>query len=193
MGSIRTDGWDFGIVYASPSRWRVHWQTTHLGDYTELLRNATGAVVERRSLVGETQADRGKPAWKSTLTIDWRHARWAASWTIRYIHAMTERCPDFLDGTPDGLTNLGLCAVPDFDNNGASRNSLGTTVYHDTQANYRQPAGKGGFTLSVGASNLFDRDPPPSQSAAIGGYDASVYDIPGGRLGYIRVAYATDS
>ena len=70
--------------------------------------------------------------------------------------------------------------------------SLGATVYHDTQANYRQSAGKGVFTLSVGASNLFNRDPPRSQSATIGGYDASVYDIPGGRLGYIRIAYTTD-
>ena len=188
VGSIRTDGWDFGIVYASPSRWRVHWQATHLGDYTELLRNATGAVVEQRSLVGKTQADRGKPTWKSTLTIDWRHARWNASWTIRYIHAMTERCSDFLDGTSDSLTNLGLCAMPDFNDNSASRNSLGTTVYHDTQANYRKSARKRVFTLSVGASNLFNRYPPRSQSATISGYDASVYDIPGGRLGYIRLA-----
>ena len=105
---------------------------------------------------------------------------------------MTERCSDFLDGTSDSLTNLGLCAMPDFNDNSASRNSLGTTVYHDTHANYRQPAGKGVFTLSVGASNLFDRDPPRSQSATLGGYDASVYDIPGGRLGYIRLAYTTN-
>ena len=36
-----------------------------------------------------------------------------------------------LDGTPDSLTNLGLCSMADHADNTASRNRLPTTVYHD--------------------------------------------------------------
>ena len=121
--------------------------------------------------------------------MDWTRARWNASWTIRYIHGMTERCSDFLDGTPDSLTNLGLCSMPDHEDNTASRNHLASTTYHDVQATYTLPRGNADIVLALGVNNLLDRDPPPSQSASINGYDASVYDIPGGRFVYFRVAY----
>lgn len=92
---------------------------------------------------------------------------------------MTERCSDFLDGTPDSLTNLALCSIPDYDDNSASRNRLSSTMLHDVQTSYSQPVGGGDFTITVGVNNLLDRDPPVSLSASISGYDASVYDIPG--------------
>ena len=163
-----------------------------LAEYTELLKDTEGAVIETRSLEGETQADRGKPAWKSTLAIDWTRARWNASWTVRYIHGMTERCSDFLDGTTDSLTNLGLCSMPDHADNTASRNRLASTTYHDVQASYTLPRANGDIVLALGVNNLLDRDPPVSQSASINGYDASVYDIPGSRFVYFRLAYATE-
>ena len=192
VGAIRTNGWDFGVAYAAPWGWRLQWHGTYLAEYTELLKDTEGAVVETRSLERKTQADRGKPAWKSTLAIDWTRARWNASWTVRYIHGMTERCSDFLDGTPDSLTNLGLCSMPDHADNTASRNRLASTTYHDVQANYALPRAKGDIVLALGVNNLLDRDPPVSQSASINGYDASVYDIPGSRFVYFRVAYATE-
>ena len=178
VGAIRTNGWDFSVAYAGPSGWRLQWHGTYLAEYTELLKDTEGAVIETRSLEGETQADRGKPAWKSTLAIDWTRARWNASWTVRYIHGMTERCSDFLDGTPDSLTNLGLCSMPDHSDNTASRNRLASTTYQDVQASYALPLAKGDVSLVLGVNNLLDRDPSISQSASINGYDASVYDIP---------------
>ena len=54
VGSIRTAGWDFGVLVAPTAAWRLHWQTTYLDDYRELLRDARGAVIEERSLVGQT-------------------------------------------------------------------------------------------------------------------------------------------
>ncbi len=192
VGAIRTDGWDFGVSWESASGWRVQWRGTHLAEYTELLKDTTGAVIETRSLEGKTEADRGKPAWKSTLAVDWTRASWNASWTVRYIHGMTERCSDFLDGSPDSLTNLGLCSKPDPTDNSASRNRLASTTYHDVQASYTYPGHNGHIVVALGANNLLDQDPPASQSASLNGYDASVYDIPGGRFLYVRVAYATD-
>ena len=192
VGAIRTEGWDFGITVAATSGWRLQWHGTHLTEYTEFLKDTRGEVIETRSLEGMTAADRGKPAWKSTLAVDWTRDRWNASWTARYIHGMTERCSDFLDGSPDSLTNLGLCSMPDHADNTASRNRLASTTYHDVQAGYTYPGSTGDIALTVGVNNLLDRDPPTSQSASLNGYDASVYDIPGGRFVYVRVAYSTD-
>ena len=192
VGAIRTGGWDFGVSWGLASGWRVQWRGTHLAEYSELLKDTTGAVIETRSLEGKTEADRGKPAWKSTLAVDWTRAGWNASWTVRYIHGMTERCSDFLDGSPDSLTNLGLCTMPDREDNSASRNRLASTAHHDVQASYAYPRDNGDIVVALGANNLLDRDPPASQSASLNGYDASVYDIPGGRFVYVRVAYATD-
>ena len=46
VGAIRTNGWDFGIAYAAPSGWRLRWHGTYLAEYTELLKDTEGAVVE---------------------------------------------------------------------------------------------------------------------------------------------------
>ncbi len=191
VGSIRTAGWDFGVLVAGRAGWRVDWRATYVDEYRELLRDARGAVIEERSLVGQTRGDQGKPAWKSNLTADWEIARWRLSWSVRYIHAITERCSDFLDGTPASLTNLDLCSMPNRHDNTASRNRLGTTVYHDAQLGYESALPRGTLTLSLGLNNVLDRDPPPSQSAPINGYDPSLYDMPGSRLGYLRVAFTT--
>ena len=184
VGAIQTNGWDFCITLGAPSGWRLQWHGTYLAEYSELLKDTEGTVIETRSLAGQTQADRGKPAWKSTLAADWTRASWNASWTVRYIHGMAEPCSDFLDGTPDSLTNLGLCSMPDQQDNTASRNHLASTTYHDAQATYTLPRPNADVVLALGVNNLLDRDPPASQSASINGHDASVYDITGGRFVY---------
>ena len=192
VGSVETRGWDFGVVVGGGSKWRLHWRGTHLAEFTERLKDTAGRVVETRRLEGQTQADRGKPQWKSSLAIERRSERWRAAWTIRYIDAMTERCSDFLDGSPDSLANLGLCSMPNHDDNTASRNRLASRTLHDLQARYILPAMGGDVTVTVGVNNLLDRDPPTSMSASLNGYDASVYDIPGGRFAYFRVAYSSE-
>lgn len=193
VGSFRTQGWDFSAEWTDQGPWRLNWQVTHLDDFTELLRDSNGDVIDMRELVGRTEADRGKPAWKSSLTIDWERDRVAIAWTTRYIHSMTERCSDFLDGSPDSLTNLGLCSLPNSENNSLSRNRLATTLYHDLQSRYTFDRGDRKVDLTVGVVNLFNRDPPVSQSASLNGYDASVYDIPGGRFVYAKLSFKPQS
>ncbi len=187
VGSIRTTGWDFSVNWRNEGSWRLNWQVTRLDDFTELLRDARREVIDIRELVGRTEADRGKPEWKSSLTVGWDRNQWAIAWTARYIHAMTERCSDFLDGTTDSLTNLGLCSLPNLEDNSLSRNRLATTVYHDLQSRYTLERSGRTINFTVGVVNLFDLDPPVSQSASLNGYDASVYDVPGGRFVYARV------
>lgn len=196
VGAIETSGWDFGIAARTAATatgvWETRWRGTYLADYTERLKDTAGAVVETRRLAGRTQADRGKPRWKSSLTVDWDRAPWSASWTVRYIHAMTERCANFLDGTADSLTNLGLCSLPNAANNALSRNRLPATTYHDASVRYSLAAQSGEWAVTAGANNVFNRDPPTSRSATLNGYDASTYDIPGGRFAYLRLAFERD-
>ena len=61
----------------------------------------------------------------------------------------------------------------------------------NAQLGYESALPHGTLALSLGLSNVFDHDPPPSQSAPLNGYDPSLYDMPGSRLGYLRVAYTT--
>ena len=187
VGSIRTKGWDFNVAWKVLGPWQFDWQMTRLDEFTELLQDSAGDVIDVRELVGRTEADRGKPEWKSSLSIRIDRDALGMSWTARYIHAMTERCSDFLDGSSDSLTNLGLCSMPNFDNNSLSRNRLATTIYHDFQARYTFDRNGREVGLTLGINNVFDRDPPVSLSASLNGYDASVYDIPGGRFLYARI------
>lgn len=196
VGAIATSGWDFGITVRSAATatgvWGARWRGTYLADYTQRLKDAAGAVVETRPLAGRTQADRGKPRWKSSLAVDWGRAPWSASWTVRYIHAMTERCANFLDGSADSLTNLGLCSLPNAANNALSRNRLAATTYHDASVRYSLAGIGGEWVFTAGANNAFNRDPPISRSATLNGYDASTYDIPGGRFAYLRLSFERD-
>ena len=195
VGSIRTKGWDLNAqarLASALGDWRVQWATTHLAAYSEQLQDTQGNVLTTRHLAGKTQSDRGKPRWKSSLTAAWQRQGWQASWTLRYIHAMTERCSNFLDGSADSLTRLGLCSLPNQANHAASRNRLNATVYHDLQASYERPLGPGSMVATLGGTNVFDRDPPESRSATLNGYDASTYDIPGGRFLYLRWRYVSD-
>ena len=64
-------------------------------------------------------------------------------------------------------------------------NVLPSVTYHDVQVGYKFDWLKG-FTVSGGINNLFDKDPPICLSCSLNGYDASTYDIPGGRFWYVR-------
>ena len=193
IGSIRTSGWDFNLSWNDIGPWHIDLQLTRLDEFTEFLRDSMDHVIGVRELAGLTEADRGKPEWKSSMTLAWDREPWTASWTMRYIHAMHERCSNFLDGSPDSLTNLGLCSIPNYENNSLSRNRLATTIYHDLQARYTLSTFNRAVGVTIGLVNLFDRDPPFSQSATLNGYDASVYDIPGGRFVYLKVVYTPTS
>ena len=59
-------------------------------------------------------------------------------------------------------------------------NTLEATTYHDLQVGYKFDWMKG-LQLTAGVNNVFDKDPPICLSCSLNGYDASTYDIPGGR------------
>lgn len=64
-------------------------------------------------------------------------------------------------------------------------NRLDAITYHDAQVGYRVDWLRA--CNSRPANNVFDKDPPICLSCSLNGYDASTYDIPGGRFWYARV------
>ena len=189
IGGIKTSGYDFIVNYGSPAtdygQFLVSWQNTFLSEYTEILLDpTTESGFTERSLEGIEANDRGRPEWKSSLAVSWLWQKWTASWTMRYYDELTEACTDFLDGTDDSLTNLGLCSDPNTADNSLSENKLDATMFNDIQVGYQ--ALDGALELTFGVNNVLDEDPPTCYSCSLNGYDPSIYDVPG-RFTYLRV------
>jgi iron complex outermembrane receptor protein len=196
IGGIDTDGYDFNLTYVSPDtragEFRVQWMNTWLNEFTEILLDPSSqSGFRERSLEGITENDRGRPEWTSTLIVDWFYSDWSASWTMRYIDEQSERCSDFLDGSPDSLTNLGLCSEPNTTDNSLSRNTLDATTFHDLQVTYRPSRWDGNIAFTLGVNNVFSEDPPACYSCSLNGYDPSTYDMPG-NFTYLRATWRQD-
>jgi iron complex outermembrane receptor protein len=130
--------------------------------------------------VGIETTDKGIPKWRATLNTTWALADWSASWTMRYMSDLTERCNA-------DLTSIGaVCSNPLPDLSGGT-NHLGSTTYHDARVNWKLPTSFE-FTVSLGINNIFDKDAPVCVSCSLNGYDASNYDLPG-RFTYVSANF----
>ncbi len=172
LGSIKTSGWDFNVFWTLPEndlgRFKFVWQNTFVADYRAL--GAAGQQQPRG--VGVEVTDSAIPEWTSNAVLDWTSGRWNASWTARYISELTEKCGD-------------AAAFPICSNQAAGTNHLGATTYQDVQVGYKFDWMKG-LQVTAGLNNILDKDPPICLSCSLNGYDASTYDIPGGRFWYLR-------
>jgi len=172
LGSIKTDGWDVNAFWTLPistiGRFKVSWQNTFVGRY-----QAVGAAGQQQPQhPGVEVNDSAIPEWTSNLALDWNLGAWNATWRLRHISALRESCGNAVD--------FPVCPDPV-----ADRHDLGSVTYSDVQLGYRFEWLKG-LQLSGGINNLFDKDPPICLSCSLNGYDASTYDIPGGRYVYVR-------
>lgn len=172
IGRIDTRGYDLDVFWALPDsdwgKFQVSWRNTFVDEY-----EAVGAdgVVQPRT-VGVEVNDGGIPEWTSNLSLDWRRGQWDAAWTVRHISDMTERC--------GRAASFPVCSDPS-----AGTNSLGSTTFHDLQLGLSTEL-FGGTKFTFGVNNVFEKDPPLCLSCSLNGYDASNYDIPGGRFWYMR-------
>jgi iron complex outermembrane recepter protein len=184
LGTIETKGYDFTISYTmketSMGKFNFIWRNTIIDEYME-----NGGD----NLVGQefgSVPDRGIPEWKYDLVANWSKDDMSASWSIHWVDELVESCSDFLDDSPDSLTNQGLCSNPDMANNANSTNVLDDTFTHDVQFAYNNQINGWDTTWSVGIQNLLDQDPPACTSCDLNGYDPGVYQGQG-RFGYFRV------
>lgn len=172
LGSIKTDGWDVDLFWTLPEsalgRFKLSWQNTFVGRY-----EALGAAGQRQPQgPGIEVVDSAIPEWTSNAVLDWSLGNWTASWTARHISKLTEQCGDAVE--------FAVCSTP-----AEGTNQLDAITYHDAQVGYRFDWLKG-LQLTAGLNNVFDKDPPICLSCSLNGYDASTYDIPGGRSWYVR-------
>lgn len=191
IGGINTSGFDFSINYSSPDysfgRVFMTWNTTFVDNFSELLINPddpNDPLIRR--LVGVEENDSAIPEWQSNMVLGWNRGDWQSSFNLRYTDSVTESCSDFLDGTANSLTNLGLCSNPDFDNNGNSTNTLESRIYVDFQLGYSfDLTEKYKLSLTGGVENLFDKDPPLCFSCSLNGFDVTTHELPG-QFWYVR-------
>ena len=172
LGSIETSGWDVDLFWTFPeSRFgqvKVGWRNTFVTGYEAI--GAAGQVQPQEP--GREVVDSAIPEWTSALTTDWTHGNWSAAWTVRHISELWEECGD--------AVIFPVCSNPV-----AGTNVLPATTYHDLQVAYRFPDFHE-LRLTFGVNNVADKDPPICLSCSLNGYDASTYDIPGGRFFYRR-------
>lgn len=185
IGAIETSGFDFNASYSSePFGWGLllfEWENTIVSDYTEI--NPDGS---ERQLEGIEENDSAIPEWQSIFTTVLSfNSGWRFNWRIRYIDEITESCSDFLDGSPNSLTALGLCSNPVPSNEALSTNDLDSTVYHDLSLEF--PVWHD-IQFELGVNNAFDEDPPICLSCSLNGYDPSTYD-PEGAFWYVRATW----
>lgn len=188
IGGIETSGTDFKVNYSTQTdfgRISVVWRNTFVDEYVEIDADGVRSADMDGTEFG-SNPDRAIPEWKYDLTVGWNRDAWSASTTVRYISKIWEKCSDFLDGSSNSLTALGLCSNPNTANNAASTNILDETYYVDFQLGYSMKWGEYDADLALGARNLFEQDPPLCTQCDLNGYLPGIYD-PQGRFWYLKL------
>lgn len=191
IGTLRTSGMDIGFsyVWSPPGLGELAWNfdATRVRSFEEITRDARGTEIRRRDLVGRTESDHGVPQLKYTSTIKWTRGNGTLTWRSRFIDELVERCSNFLDGSTDSLTSLGLCSRPDPEMDRDSENVLKATLYHSATYEYTLSYRNQSIDMLVGIDNFLDEETPRSYSSTLNGYDPSTHEIPGSRYVYIKL------
>ncbi len=177
--TLKVSGIDFGVTDKwETSRWGtfgLKWDTTYVKHEEFGGADFVGVYT-------------GSPNWKwrSVATLDWKRGDWDAAWTIRYTSHLDEA-----GGCNVNVQNSQplICNHPNSQNTnpligplGLGYNRIGATTYHDVQVGWRAPWKA---HLSVGARNIFGKEPPLVNSTFAQSFDAS-YDLPGGPFWYFQ-------
>ena len=175
FGQIETSGYDLHFFWALAEtdlgRFGISWRNTFVDDY-----DAVGADGSRQPQgVGVEVNDSGIPEWTSNLALDWNYGDFDSRWTVRHMSDLTESCGD--------AQGFDVCR-----DNVAGTNRLGSTTFHDLQVGWKTEW-MGETRLTAGINNVFEKEPPICLSCSLNGYDASNYDIPGGRFYYVRAEF----
>ncbi len=174
IGEIKTSGIDFNVTWTSPQYdWgylTAAWTNTFVDEFTRDGVDLDGIEVNNSAI----------PDWTSNLYTTANIGQWKVTWGMRHINSVTEACSDFLDGSDNGLAELGLCS-----DNVNRLNTLGSTTYHDLQVIF--PTWRD-IVFEAGINNITDKKPPTCFSCSLNGYDPSTYD-PQGQFGYVRATF----
>jgi len=171
LGQITTSGLDLKANWVGP---QTSWgqlsaalQATHTISYRAV--DEIGFAFERA--VGVETDNSAIPSWQTNVQFGWKYGDWNAEWNVRYISSVTENCQNAGSDTTFCPDSSGAASSTGF-------HKLGSTVYNDVQLAWDHAFGKQDLKLSVGANNVFAKDPPPCVTCTLNGYDAGTYDLP---------------
>ena len=166
LGSIKTDGVDLKGNWLSPDwNWghvSASVQSTWINEYKAV--DADGNVATRA--VGIEVSDSAIPEWQTNMQLGWGMGDFDVNWTVRYISSVKEDC------TSATIAEVPGCLNPE------QENTLGSTTYHDLQANWKHAFTVEGLDLTLGVNNIFGKEPPVCVTCSLNGYDAGTYDLP---------------
>ena len=176
LGSIETDGLDAKFNWTGPEwgwgRLDASLQATYVMGYEAI--DIDGNRSQRE--VGIEVDDSAIPEWQVNTQLGWTSGDWNVNWAIRYIDAVKELCSNVPVGEAPGCQG------------GVEFNTLGSTTFNDVQVGWKNAFALEGLKLSVGANNVFGKEPPVCLTCSLNGYDAGTYDLPGA-FWYISADY----
>lgn len=202
LGSLHTNGIDFGINYRFPATSIGQFSASLNGNFIKFFTSCSpSGNCSNSAGSGFNYSNQGLPKHKYQLQVNWDYGPWAATWRTKLIGPMYEQCMSYaIFGVAANsatanlfykqLKNFGYagnlphCSNP---NKGAyGQNHIGTVVYHDVQASYTVESWNTTFTLGV--NNLFNKQPPLSQvQVGSPAYYTYNYRVPG-RFFYGRIS-----
>ncbi|MBD8524977.1 TonB-dependent receptor plug domain-containing protein [Pseudomarimonas arenosa] len=170
VNTLMSDGIDLGIAYRlDTSSWGTFgfkWDTTY------------NMATETNGVDAVGLYD-GSPnwEWRSQFQTVWQMGDFDANWTMRYNSELEEPCfiycVAYLGVDPLDLPILG----------GDATLRAGSVTYHDLQVGWNAPWKA---KISVGARNVFGKEPPILQYNSFAhSFDAG-YDLPGGAYYYMQ-------
>ncbi len=182
VARFAVSGYDLGLGY----KWDAgDWGKFAFKTDTTWVRKAdfTDALGEVTDSTGDYT---GNPnfEYRSTATINWSKGDWAVNWTTRYMSQLQENCRATLaigacntrgEPTPNKPSGAPGTAVDRI-------NYIGAYAVHDLNLTWKAPWDA---KVSVGARNLFGKEPPQVNRAFAHSFDAA-YDLPGGAYWYAQ-------
>ena len=162
LNAIKTDGLDATFLYRSP---KIRGGTIGLSaNAAYLLKYNVAPPSAPIQVCAGTErclaTDQAFPRFKLNSTIDWSSPAFGASFTARYISAVTE----------------------------GNGHVMSATFYGDVQLYYSPAWMNHDMRLTIGVNNVFNRNPPVCATCDSANFDPTTYDIPG-QFGYARLSY----
>lgn len=168
--SLETDGFDFGVNFQSsiPDTdfdWGINAEATYINSY-DIQETVDGPVIDAAGSRNRTNIGAATPEWRGNATLLVSNSFAKASVTARYIDSFIND-----EGANPGET------VDDF-------------ITVDGQVAFNIPLFNLGSkevepTITIGATNIFDEDPPFADTANAFPFATRVHD-PRGRVFYVR-------
>ena len=167
IGGIEASGLDLALNYIAPltgiGQFDVRLNATYLDNYTEITNNPDGTKTENdlTGTITDQTFQRAFPEWRANTRVGWTYESWYAGVTFRYVDSVVQPSGDV----------------------------LGSEFYTDLQLSYGFSPDGEGFTIAIGARNVFDNDPGVCLNTC-GSINMSpvLHDLPG-TFGYLRVTY----